>query len=349
MKEVRVGLIGLGFMGTTHFGIYQNLPQAKVVAIADGDAAKRTGNISKVVGNIGGGDNSKGLDLSGITTYADGLELIEKADVDIIDICVPTQYHLKYALAALKAGKHVFCEKPVCYDVEELAQLAAAVKEAKGFFNVGMCIRAWPEYAHARECVVTKKYGEVRHALFRRLSPSVAGNAWENWYMTASRSRGAILDLHLHDTDAVCYFFGKPDSVISRGACGIVSDNGVDHVMTTYVYRNNTNLLVTAEGGWGAAKTVPFEMSFEITCEKATLKLDGNGYKIYFNDHVETPELHVGDLPTGWHQELDYFTKCVAEGKTPDKYQTFESIADAFRTVMTEMKSISTGKEEEVR
>ncbi len=349
MKEVRIGLIGLGFMGTTHFGIYRNLPQAKVVAIADVDAAKCAGDISKVIGNIGGGDNSKPLDLSGIRTFSDAMEMIAASDIDIIDICVPTPLHLQYMLAALKAGKNVFCEKPVCRNREELAQLAAAVKEAKGFFNVGMCIRAWPEYAHARECVVTKKYGEVRHALFRRLSPSVAGNAWENWYMGENRSGGAILDLHLHDTDAVCHFFGKPDRVVSRGARGIVSDNGIDHVVTTYIYDKMPNLLVTAEGGWGAAKSVPFEMSFEITCEKATLKLDANGYNIYFNDHVETPELAVGNLPTGWHQELDYFTRCVAEGKTPDKYQTFESIAAAFRTVMTEMDAVNSGNVEEVR
>ena len=90
-------------------------------------------------------------------------------------------------------------------------------------------------------------------------------------------------------------------------------------------------------------------MSFEIVCEKATLKLDAAGYKIYFDDHVETPELAVGDLPTGWHRELDYFTRCVAENKTPDKYQTFDSIADSFRTVMSEFDAVASGKETEVK
>ncbi len=349
MGNLRIGLIRLGFMGTTHYGIYQNLPQAQVVAIADGDSAKRAGDISKVVGNIGGGDNSKGLDLSGIKTYENPLDLIADADVDVVDICVPTVYHLQYTLAALQAGKHVFCEKPVCRNREELAELEKAVKAAKGFFNVGMCIRAWPEYAHAKECVASGKYGKVRHALFRRLSPSVSGNAWNNWYMQGKLSGGACLDLHLHDTDAVCYFFGRPDRVASRGVRGIVSDNGIDHVLTNYIYDTAPDMLVTAEGGWAANKTVPFEMSFEIVCEKATLKLDAAGYKIYFDDHVETPELAVGDLPTGWHRELDYFTRCVAENKTPDKYQTFDSIADSFRTVMREFDAVASGKESAVK
>ena len=54
MKTVRIGLIGFGFMGTTHFGVYKGLKNAQVVALADLDPAKRKGDISKVVGNIGG-------------------------------------------------------------------------------------------------------------------------------------------------------------------------------------------------------------------------------------------------------------------------------------------------------
>ena len=86
MDKVRIGIIGLGFMGTTHFRIYRDLPNAQIMAIADVDSAKRQGNISKVCGNIGGGDNSIPLDLTGIKTYASGLELINDPNVDIEDI-----------------------------------------------------------------------------------------------------------------------------------------------------------------------------------------------------------------------------------------------------------------------
>ena len=114
MKEVKIGLIGLGFMGSTHWRIYESLPQVKVIALADPVSAKRQGDVSKVVGNIGGGDNSQPLNMSGVKVYEDGLEMIADTDADIIDICAPTPEHCKYILAALKAGKHVFCEKPLC-------------------------------------------------------------------------------------------------------------------------------------------------------------------------------------------------------------------------------------------
>ena len=71
MKNVRIGLVGFGFMGTTHWGIYKGMKGAEVVALADVDAAKRRGDVRKVVGNIGGGDNSKPIDLSGVAVYDD--------------------------------------------------------------------------------------------------------------------------------------------------------------------------------------------------------------------------------------------------------------------------------------
>ena len=348
MKEIKIGLIGLGFMGTIHFGIYKNLPGAKVVAIADVDEVKLTGDISKVVGNIGNGDNSIPLDLTGIKTYQNGFDLIKDQEIDIVDICVPTPFHTEYLLKALEAGKNVFCEKPLCRTLDELKKIKTAVAESDKFFNVGMCVRAWPEYRHAWELVQNGTYGKVKSALFRRLSPSVDGNSWNNWFMQEKMSGGAILDLHLHDTDFVNYMFGAPTSVTSVGAKALVSDNGIDHVVTSYEYDNG--VFVTAEGGWAAAKNVPFEMSFQIICEKATIKLDANGYNIYCNDGtVITPELNVGDLPTGWHQELNYFVNCVRDGVTPDKYQTPESIFNAVATVMAEIESVESGKKVEVK
>ena len=83
MGKVRVGLIGLGFMGSTHWRIYEALPGVKVTALADVDAAKRSGDVSKVVGNIGGGDNSKPLDMTGVAVYDDALKMIAEADVDM--------------------------------------------------------------------------------------------------------------------------------------------------------------------------------------------------------------------------------------------------------------------------
>ena len=209
MKQVKVGLIGLGFMGSTHFRIYEAMPNAKIVALADVDAKKRAGDISSVIGNIGNSDNSVPLCMDGINTYENAFDLINDPEVELVDICCPTPDHAKYILAALAAGKHVFAEKPLCRNREQEKEIGAAIANAKSFINFGMCVRAWPEYRYAWELFKSGKCGKMLTATFRRLSPSIDGNHWENWFMDKERSGGALLDMHLHDTDAICYFFGR--------------------------------------------------------------------------------------------------------------------------------------------
>ena len=99
MGKVRIGLIGLGFMGSTHFRIYEELEDAQIVALADVDPRKRAGDVSSVIGNIGNADNSVPLDMTGIKTYESGYDLINDPDVDVVDICVPTPDHAGLIIA----------------------------------------------------------------------------------------------------------------------------------------------------------------------------------------------------------------------------------------------------------
>ena len=169
VKRVNIGIVGAGFMGTTHWGIYRGLKNARIVALADVDPKKRAGDVSAVVGNIGGGDNSQPLDLTGVTVYESAYALIANADVDVVDVCVPTPDHADIVCAALAAGKHVFCEKPLCRDAAQMKRIVAAAKKAKGFFNVGLCVRAWPEYRHAYEYFKGGKAGKMKSATFKRI------------------------------------------------------------------------------------------------------------------------------------------------------------------------------------
>ena len=84
-KKIKVGIIGLGFMGSTHYHIYKNSPKASVIAIADIDEKKLAGDWSSIVGNIGGFDNSN-IDTHSLKTYMDGFELINDPDVELVDI-----------------------------------------------------------------------------------------------------------------------------------------------------------------------------------------------------------------------------------------------------------------------
>ncbi len=337
-RRVKVGVIGLGFMGTTHFSIYRSSSKAEVTAVADVDPVKLKGDISSVVGNIGGGDNSKPLDLEGVKTFTDGMDLINDPEVELVDICVPVYLHKRYALAAIAVGKNVLCEKPLARTSADAQEIAAAAEKAGVKFLIGMCLRFWPEYHHALETVQSGKAGSIKSATFKRVSPDINGNGWQNWFMNSKLSGGAILDLHLHDVDFIRQLLGMPKSVTAFGAKGIRSDaNGVDHVMACFDYGNGT--LVTAEGGWAPAKATPFEMSFQIVCEKMTLRLAGDGYSvIYENGTVEKPQPAKPGLPTGWHTEIDYLLDCILNDVTPDMPLT--EVVEAIRLVEAEQESI---------
>ncbi len=338
-KKLKAGIIGLGFMGTTHFGIHRQLGRSEIAAVADVDEKKLSGDWSSVVGNIGGGDNSEPVDLSGIKTYRDAMDLIADPEIDVVDICVPTYLHEKYAVAALENGKHVLCEKPVGRTYAEAKRITEAAEKSGSFFSAGMCVRYWPEYRHAFELYSSGKLGKMISAVFKRVSPSIDGNAWENWFMKDELSGSALLDLHLHDTDLVRYFFGRPESVTSFGVRGFRSDSGIDHVVTRYDF--GTGNLVVSEGGWDPAKTTPFEMSFQIVCEKGTVRLSELGYRILWEDGtVEEPRPADEKLPTGWHVEIDYFLSSVLEGRNPDKYLTMEEIRDSMAIIEAEERSV---------
>lgn len=330
-------------MGSTHFRIYQNNTKAKLTAIADIDEKKRSGNWSAIIGNIGGGDNTKPINLQGLKIYDDGYKLINDPEIDLVDICLPTFLHAEFVCAALKAGKHVFCEKPMAGSRKEVKAIQAAATASRTSLMFGMCIRFWPEYQHAYNLVKSGKLGDIKCATFKRVSPNISGNAWQNWFMDDAKSGGALLDLHLHDTDVVRYFFGKPKAVTSFGQKGFRSKAGVDHAITNYDYGND--VLICAEGGWTPAAAGPFEMSFLIVGTKGTARLSETGYQvIYENGNVEKPTPAAADKPTGWHVEIDYLLTCLQTGKKPDEYVSVNDLADSHAVIEAELTSINKKK-----
>jgi len=339
-SKVKVGIIGLGFMGTTHFRIHQQLGKSEIIAVCDVDEKKLQGDWSSVVANIGETDNSVPVNLAGIQAYSDAMDLIANPDVDMVDICVPTYLHEKYVLAALKGGKHVLCEKPIGRSAQEAARIISAAEKSDKYFSNGLCVRYWPEYRHAFETYKSGKLGKMVSATFKRVSPSIHDNSWEDWFMKSEFSGGALLDLHLHDTDLVRYFFGRPISVNSFGLKGFRSDRGIDHVFKNYNFGDGT--LVVCEGSWAPAKSTPFEMSFLIVCEKGTLRLSETGYKVIYEDgEIEEPTPATGALPTGWHVEINYFLDSIQQGRKPDKYLSYDEMHDSMAIVEAEYQSIN--------
>lgn len=340
---INVGILGLGFMGKMHYNTYAKIPGVKVAAIADKDPAKTSGDWSSIGGNIGDGKGAK-EDLSGINTYDSIKGLLKDDSLDVIDICLPTDLHAKATIQALKAGKHVFCEKPMARTTKECEKVVEAARKAKGYVMFGHCIRMWPEYDVAIDMIKKKKYGPVRAAFFRRVSPPPVW-ASENWLLTPRRSGAALLDLHIHDVDYALRAFGKPARVTALSAKG--ASNGDDQVFAIWNYKNGP--IVEFEGAWAYPGPYPFNMEFTIRCAKATIQWNmgsGKPLTVYTETGKEiTPKTKDTD---GYYEELKYFTDCIKKGKKPDII-TAPSSRDAVWMIEQELRSIKSGKTEPIR
>ena len=136
---LKVGLIGCGFMGAMHANCYKNIVGVEVVAFSDIRREKAE-------------ELQKGTNA---VIYDNALELINNAKVDVIDICLPTFLHAKYAMLAMEKVKYVFVEKPVALTVEEGNLMIEKAKATGAQVQVGQVIRFWDEYVKLKEILET--------------------------------------------------------------------------------------------------------------------------------------------------------------------------------------------------
>ena len=121
-KKLKVGVIGLGSMGSTHLDIYSQISDVEVIAVADSIQSRLDGS-SKAEGNISG--QARGS-VGGLKArkYIDGMELINDPEIELVDICVGTNLHFVFVEAALAKGKHVLVEKPLARTYDEAKKIS---------------------------------------------------------------------------------------------------------------------------------------------------------------------------------------------------------------------------------
>src|SRR2546426_4180025 len=167
-KKVNVAVVGLGFMGVTHLRAYLQEPSARVVAVCDSVRLPINGVLAGVAGNIKKSDD---IHLGKQVKVSRQLkEVLADPEVALVDLCTPTPLHAEQAIAALKAGKHVLCEKPLARTSASAREILKAAESASGFIMPAMCMRFWPGWSWLKEAIEKQTYGKVLGARFRRLS-----------------------------------------------------------------------------------------------------------------------------------------------------------------------------------
>ncbi len=295
---MKVGIIGLGFMGATHVGAFSKLKGVEVAAVCARSPQALSGDLSHVGGNL---NREAGVyDFSNIRKYTDWQEIVRDPALDAIDICLPTDAHPAVALAAFAEGKHVLCEKPMALSVSDCDRMITAAESHQRIFMVGQVLRFWPEYLYLENFVKAAR-GSIVSATFSRRT---AMPDWSPWLMDQSRSGGAILDLLIHDIDQALSLFGPPEQVSAR------SLDGSDSVTATLTYAGG--LQVRIEGGWFGAET-PFSMGFSVRTSESELDFTAEGLRL----NATTVELPAA--VDAYETELAYFIDCCKNNRQPDR------------------------------
>jgi predicted dehydrogenase len=315
-KTVNVAVVGLGFMGMTHLRAYLKNPAARIAAVCGGSRLPHNGVLKGVTGNV---DSTDDLDLgTDVRVFRNLDALLADADIDLVDICTPTHLHAPQAIAALRAGKHVLCEKPVARHATIAKEVAEVAAGSPGFLMPAMCMRFWPGWATLKQTVQDPVYGKVLAARFRRVS---AMPAWSSSY-TGQDTGGALFDMHIHDTDLVNQLFGRPANVFCSGV--IAPEGVINHVVAQYDYPEGP--VVSAEGSWLLQEG--FNMAYTLHFERATLDFDlaRGSDAIQLVEQGQSMRVVAKEDSDGYAGEIAYFLQCILSGKPPEVVTPLDAV-----------------------
>jgi predicted dehydrogenase len=324
---MRIGVIGLGFMGATHLKAIKNIPGVELAAVSSDDPRTLSGDLSGVGGNLGG--SSDVYDFSNVQRFSDAFAAVRAEGVDAVDLCLPTALHAPVAIEALKHGKHVLVEKPMALTGADCDAMIAAAKAAGKALMAAQVLRFIPAYLPLVDAVRGGRFGRIHSAIFRR---RCAAPGWSAWMGDAKISGGGVFDLLIHDIDMMLHLFGLPDSVRAWGHQNLAG--GVDLLTAQFEYPALGSVMVT--GGWHHQKSYPFSMEYTVVGEQGVMEYSSAGHdpRWYPAGGGEEPLLLAEK--DGYQAEIEYFVKCCRAGKTPAACSP-ESSSAAVKVTLTAM------------
>jgi predicted dehydrogenase len=309
---IRIGLVGVGFMGWIHFLAYQRLRGAALAAVCSRDKVKLAGDWRSIRGNFG--PPGEMVNLEGVKRYERFEDMVADPQIDLIDVCNPTHLHPDYAIAALKTGKHVLVEKAIALKPEQADAMVAAAKAAGKMLMVAHVLPFFPEFKYAAEVIRDQPYGRLLAGSFKRV---ISRPDWSADIGDAAKTGGPAIDLHVHDTHFIGLACGVPKSVFSTG---VVENGVVQHLTTAYDFGLN-GPSVTCTSGALAMSGRPFVHGYELYFEKATLVYMAGTCPLtrVTSGKSEIVELPGGGDPiTAFADEIQTAVDGVAGGKMPE-------------------------------
>ncbi len=295
---MRIGIVGTGFMGTTHAKGWVETPAritgfcaetvAEAAALADQYHAKAFASLAAML-----------------------------PEVDVVDICTPTYLHLEQVRLAAAAGKDIICEKPLTLDVETGAEMLRVCEDAGVRLFVAHVVRYFPEYAAAKKIVADGKLGKPGTIHLRRCNyrPKKAAG---NWFLDDAKSGGLLMDLSIHDFDYARWIAGEVKTVFSTTVGSMDKDAPVDYALTILTHEDGTLSHIT--GGW-AYPAPNFQTGLDINCERGNIHFDSVAsapIRVLIREEQNAPDVGLPASPLAespYTTELKEFYHAIAQGE----------------------------------
>jgi myo-inositol 2-dehydrogenase/D-chiro-inositol 1-dehydrogenase len=281
MKKLNLGVIWTGRIGRVHIAtLVQSVPQAAVVAIADVNLQSAS-EVAKEYGIT--------------SVFTNFIDVINHPEVEAVVICSPTDTHAQYIVDAAKAGKHIFCEKPIDLSLEVIKGALSAVKEAGVKLMVGFNRRFDPNFMKIKQLVDDGKIGDPHILKITSRDPAPPPAEY------SATSGGMFMDMTIHDFDMARYIAGSEvtevytkASVLVDPAIGKAGD--VDTAIITLSFANGALGVID-----NSRKAVyGYDQRIEIFGSKGMLSADNNypdNHRYYASDGVH------GSLPLNFFMD----------------------------------------------
>ena len=327
MSQMRIGIIGLGWFGEIHAETIIGVPNLKLSALC-------TRNPERLA--------QQGQKFGVEKLYTDYNDMLADPDIDAVSICTMWDQHTEPAIAALRAGKQVFLEKPIASTVEDARKIVEAAQTSKGILFIGHIVRFNPRYRMAKQAIDEGRIGKIVALSSRRNIPAA-------WTPEILKKIGPIVGDAIHDTDIMLWLTG--DKIVSAYA-QTVDVRGLKHPdIGQTMFRFAGGASATLETVWCMPDKTPFDID-------ERMSVIGTEGIIHIQDTfpnlgiVDNNKLHSPDT-TYWpmfdgvrggalRDEFDYFARKAIAGEQPNIGRP-EDAAAALQACLAAEESARTG------
>ena len=278
MEKVRIGIIGMGRMGITHYPIIITHPSVEIVSVAD-----TSSTIMDMMKKY----------IPKLKTYTDFKDLLNARDIDGVIICTPSSLHYEACKLAGEKGISVFCEKPFTTSPEKAYELADFF-EKKGLVNqVGYVNRYSPVFQKIKLYLEEGLIGKLVHVKGEFFSCTII-KPQENkgWRSLRENGGGCTYEMGAHILDLLNYILGEPEKVFGSVMNNMFSESVEDMMLTSIRYKNDISCSVFVN--WSDVTYRKPMMKLEFFGDKGKIMADFYGMKIFLSEPCEKYNLIEG-------------------------------------------------------